>query len=126
MRGDPDGVTGSHHPAHRRTLRSGVAPSRDPSGTEGGPDEMGVRRLLRRRPVVRTRTCTRCGSALVAQQGRKYDAFWTTALIWAGAWLAFYVIGVALMFAGLWMRTQKITRWTCPACVTISPAPKSP
>jgi hypothetical protein len=56
----------------------------------------------------------------------KYDPFWTTAVIFAGALLAFYLVGVVMIFAGLWMRKRKARRWVCRACVTTSPAPTFP
>jgi hypothetical protein len=88
---------------------------------------MGVRRpLTRRRRIVPARICARCGAPLVQQETAKYDPFWTTALIFVGALSAFYLIGVVLIFAGLWMRKRKVKRWMCPACVTTSPAPTSP
>jgi len=81
---------------------------------------------MRRRRFVRSRTCTRCGAPLVQQEMAKYDPFWTTALIFVGALLAFYLVGVVLIFVGLWMRKRKANRWVCPTCVTTSPAPALP
>ncbi|HEY8132690.1 MAG TPA: hypothetical protein VII12_12450 [Thermoanaerobaculia bacterium] len=88
---------------------------------------MGVRRALtRRRRIAAERICARCGQPLVQQEMAKYDPFWTTALIFAGALLAFYLVGVAMIFAGLWMRRRKTKYWVCPACVTTSPVPTFP
>ena len=88
---------------------------------------MGVRRpLTRRRRTAPERICASCGEPLVQQEMEKYDPFWTTALIFAGALLAFYLVGIVMIFAGLWMRKRKSLRWVCPTCLTTSPAPTFP
>ena len=69
---------------------------------------------LKRAP--RPRVCDRCGGALIQQIVDKYDKFWTTFLIWIGALLAFYLVGILLMFQGLWLRGRKKIQWVCPAC----------
>ena len=85
---------------------------------------MGVRRTLRRGSrAARSSACDRCGSELTRQQAPKYDPFWTTALIFAGALTAFYLVGLLMIAAGLWMRTRRIARQVCPVCVTASPTP---
>ena len=68
-------------------------------------------RLQRRR-----RICERCGGSLQAEAQRKYDAFWIVLLICLGAALAFYLFGVVVMLIGLWLWSQKKTRWVCPSC----------
>ncbi len=44
-------------------------------------------------------------------------------LIFAGALTAFYLVGLVMIAAGLWMRTRKKTQWVCSACVITSPLP---
>jgi predicted nucleic acid-binding Zn ribbon protein len=72
--------------------------------------------------LLRTRMCGRCGSSLQPERQRKYDAFWIIFLIWLGSALAFYLIGLLLIGAGLWLWSRKKARWVCPSCTQTRPA----
>jgi hypothetical protein len=67
------------------------------------------------------RKCKICGSALQPQLQKKHDPFWIICLIVLGAALAWYLIGVLLIAAGMWLLTRKEVRWVCPACTLNEP-----
>jgi Na+-translocating ferredoxin:NAD+ oxidoreductase RnfD subunit len=72
-----------------------------------------VARLKRGR---KKRICQLCGSSLQSQALRKYDRFWTVCLIALGSMLTWYLFGVLLMAAGVWLFTRKKMHWVCPVC----------
>jgi hypothetical protein len=47
---------------------------------------------------------------------QKYDPFWVVVLIFVGATLAFFLVGIVLMFIGLRMLSSRKRSWACPAC----------
>jgi hypothetical protein len=49
-------------------------------------------------------------------QQTKYDPFWVVLLIVAGAALAFYLLGIAIMAVGLALLGKQKQRWVCPHC----------
>jgi hypothetical protein len=66
--------------------------------------------------LTRTRVCALCGSALQLTLQKKYDPFWIVLLIFAGAVLAFYLLGIAIMVAGLSLLSKEKSIWVCPVC----------
>lgn len=73
----------------------------------------------RLRRLTRSKTCQRCGIALQPTLQQKYDPFWVVVLIFVGAALAFFLVGIVLMFTGLRMLSSKEGRWACPACAAV-------
>jgi hypothetical protein len=70
----------------------------------------------RLRGLTRPSTCQVCGTALQPAWQQKYDPFWVVMLIFVGATLAFFLVGIALMFIGLRMLSSRKRSWACPAC----------
>lgn len=70
----------------------------------------------RLRGLTRSRICQRCGTGLQSALQQKYDPFWIVVLIFVGATLAFFLVGIVLMFVGLRMLSSKESRWACPVC----------
>jgi hypothetical protein len=70
----------------------------------------------RLRSLTRGSTCQRCGTALQPAVQQKYDPFWVVVLIFVGATLAFFLVGIVLMFIGLRMLSSRKRSWACPAC----------
>lgn len=70
----------------------------------------------RLRHLTRSRSCPRCATPLEPELQQKYDPFWVVVLIFVGATLAFFLVGIALMFIGLRMLSSRKRRWICPAC----------
>ena len=70
----------------------------------------------RLRRLTRSKTCQTCGTALQPRLQQKSDPFWVVVLIFVGAVLAFFLVGIALMFIGLRMLSSKESEWACPAC----------
>jgi hypothetical protein len=64
----------------------------------------------------KARVCPSCGARLQQALRSKYDRFWMVCLICLGAALAFYLIGLLIMAAGLWLWVQRQADWVCPAC----------
>ena len=64
----------------------------------------------------RRRSCQLCGNSLQPEARAKYDVFWPISLIALGAILTWYLYGVLLMAAGLWLLTRKRMQWVCPLC----------
>jgi hypothetical protein len=60
--------------------------------------------------------CALCGTALQLTLQKKYDPFWIVLLIFAGAVLAFYVLGIVIMAVGLSLLRKEKTIWVCPSC----------
>jgi len=77
----------------------------------------------RLRRLNRSRTCQRCGTTLQPALRQKYDPFWVLVLIFVGATLAFFLVGIVLMLIGLRMLSSKESRWACPACAAKEPYP---
>jgi hypothetical protein len=73
-----------------------------------------VKTRLRR--LTRSSTCQLCGTALQPALQQKYDPFWVVVLIFVGATLAFFLVGIVLMFIGLRMLSSRKRSWACPAC----------
>ena len=76
----------------------------------------GVTVKPRLRRLNRSRTCQRCGTTLQPVLQQKYDPFWVVVLIFVGATLAFFLVGIVLMFIGLRMLSSKESGWACPPC----------
>ena len=81
-----------------------------------------LRMTPRLRRLIRTRSCERCGSNLRLERHRKYDSFWIIFLVWLGTAFTFYVVGLLLIGAGLWLWPRRTARWVCPSCTLASPA----
>lgn len=62
------------------------------------------------------RTCALCGTELKLAWQRKYDPFWLVLLIFVGAVLAFYLVGIVMMGVGLLLLQKEIRMWLCPTC----------
>ena len=71
---------------------------------------------IRSRVRTNPKICQRCGSRLRPEVRRRFDAFSVVLLISLGAALAFYLIGLLIIAAGLWFWTRHQTYWVCPAC----------
>lgn len=67
-----------------------------------------------RRSIVRV--CQHCGTRLQPELRRKYDAFAIVLLICLGSALAFYLVGLLILGAGVWLWTRRQAYWVCPAC----------
>ncbi len=50
----------------------------------------------------------------------RYDPFWLVLLTLLGAALAFYLIGVPIALAALWLWSRKKTYWVCPKCAQMN------
>ena len=70
----------------------------------------------RLRRLTRSKTCQQCGTALQPAWQQKYDPFWVMVLIFVGATLTFFLVGIAMMFLGLRTLSSKERSWACPAC----------
>ena len=75
--------------------------------------------------LIRTRSCERCSSNLELERREKYDRSWIIFLIWLGTALTFFLVGLLLIAAGLWLWPQKKTRWVCLSCTQASVAASS-
>jgi hypothetical protein len=80
----------------------------------------------RLRRLTRGKTCPWCGTALQPVLQQKYDPFWVVVLIFVGAALTFFLVGIALMFLGLRMLSSKKRVWACPACSDARRVPNGP
>ena len=79
--------------------------------------------VLRRIKRVRVKTCATCGAPLQPNERDKYDPFWILISIFAGAVMAFYLVGIAIMAIGLSLLRQQQVIWGCPKCSpVITPA----
>lgn len=70
----------------------------------------------RLRRLTRGGACHLCGTALQPAWQQKYDPFWVVVLIFLGATLTFFLVGIVLMFIGLRMLSSRKRSWACPAC----------
>jgi hypothetical protein len=72
--------------------------------------------------LTRGRACQLCGTALQPALQQKYDPFWVVVLIFVGATLTFFLVGIVLMFIGLRMLSSRKRSWVCPACAAAGTA----
>jgi len=83
----------------------------------GGRFEMvGVSARIKYPGKTNARVCQNCGALLQPALQKKYDAFWIVVMLFVGAALAFYLIGLLIIALGLWLWTRRQMYWRCPVC----------
>ena len=83
----------------------------------GGRFEMfGVSARIKHPGRANARVCQNCGADLQPAFRKKYDAFWIVVMLFVGAALAFYLIGLLIIALGLLLWTRRQMHWRCPAC----------
>jgi len=84
----------------------------------GGRFEMvAVSARIKHSGKTNARACQNCGALLQPALRKKYDAFWIVVMLFVGAALAFYLIGLLIIALGLLLWTKRQMYWRCPACL---------
>ena len=77
---------------------------------------VGVSARIKRPGRANARVCQNCGALSQPALRKKYDAFWIVVMLFVGAALAFYLIGLLIIALGLWLWTRRQMYWRCAAC----------